>query len=151
MDEYYLSKEDWDTVVELGVGESRDDVVLKNISTATKTSLTKKFVPLSHCLAGSLGLMMCTCSDDALDTMRWTTQLHSTSPPTLAESRRSSRALRCQILKMRLTCVTLCAFSDIQNAFVVNPFLVFSSTRWRKKRRRRRRTRILQALLGTSC
>jgi replication factor C subunit 1 len=42
MDEYYLSKEDWDTVVELGVGEQKDDLVLKKISPATKTALTRK-------------------------------------------------------------------------------------------------------------
>jgi replication factor C subunit 1 len=42
MDEYYLSKEDWDTIVELGVGDRKDDVVLKKITPATKTSLTRK-------------------------------------------------------------------------------------------------------------
>jgi replication factor C subunit 1 len=42
MDEYYLSKEDWDTVVELGVGDQKDDFVLKKISPATKTALTRK-------------------------------------------------------------------------------------------------------------
>lgn len=42
MDEYYLSREDWDTVVELGVDQNKDDQVLKKISTATKTTLTKK-------------------------------------------------------------------------------------------------------------
>jgi Replication factor RFC1 C terminal domain len=46
MDEYYLSKEDWDTVVELGVDENKDDLVLKKISTATKTALTKKYACL---------------------------------------------------------------------------------------------------------
>jgi replication factor C subunit 1 len=42
MDEYYLTKEEWDTIIELGVDEKKDDVVLKKISTATKTALTKK-------------------------------------------------------------------------------------------------------------
>jgi len=42
MDKYYLSKEDWDTIVELGVDQNKDDVILKKISAATKTSLTKK-------------------------------------------------------------------------------------------------------------
>jgi replication factor C subunit 1 len=42
MDEYYLSKEDWDAIVELGVGDHKDDIVMKNISSATKSSLTKK-------------------------------------------------------------------------------------------------------------
>ena len=42
MDDYYLSKEEWDTIMELGVGENKDDVVLKQISTATKMQLTRK-------------------------------------------------------------------------------------------------------------
>lgn len=42
MDQYFLSKEDWDTIVELGVDDRKDDLVLKKISTATKTALTKK-------------------------------------------------------------------------------------------------------------
>ena len=37
MDEYYLSREDWDTIVELGVGPNQDDAILKKINTATKT------------------------------------------------------------------------------------------------------------------
>lgn len=43
MDEYYLSKEDWDTIVELGVDDKKDQIVAKEISTATKTALTKKW------------------------------------------------------------------------------------------------------------
>ncbi|KAF8900823.1 replication factor RFC1 C terminal domain-containing protein [Gymnopilus junonius] len=48
MDEYYLSKEDWDTIVELGVDEKRDDAVLKKIPTATKTALTRKYNSTDH-------------------------------------------------------------------------------------------------------
>ena len=44
MDEYYLSKEDWDTVIELGIGDYKDDTISKKIATATKTSLTRKYV-----------------------------------------------------------------------------------------------------------
>ncbi|PPQ72055.1 LOW QUALITY PROTEIN: hypothetical protein CVT26_006737 [Gymnopilus dilepis] len=44
MDGYYLSREDWDTIVELGVDEKRDDSVLKKISAATKTAFTRKQV-----------------------------------------------------------------------------------------------------------
>lgn len=44
MDEYYLSREDLDTIMEVGVGERREAVVTKEISTATKTALTKKCV-----------------------------------------------------------------------------------------------------------
>lgn len=46
MDEYYLSKEDWDTIVELGVGDQRDELVLKKLTPATKTALTRKLVVL---------------------------------------------------------------------------------------------------------
>ncbi len=48
MDEYFLTREDWDTIVELGVGDNNDTQVLKKISTATKTSFTKKCVPSRH-------------------------------------------------------------------------------------------------------
>ncbi|KAJ7499567.1 replication factor RFC1 C terminal domain-containing protein [Mycena latifolia] len=48
MDEYYLTKEDWDTIVELGVDDKKDDAVLKKISTATKTTLTKKYNSAQH-------------------------------------------------------------------------------------------------------
>ncbi|KAJ7699640.1 DNA replication factor C, large subunit [Mycena rosella] len=48
MDEYYLTKEDWDTIVELGVDDKKDDLVLKKISTATKTTLTKKYNAAQH-------------------------------------------------------------------------------------------------------
>lgn len=47
MDHYYLTKDDWDALVELGVGQNSDEVVLKQISTATKTSFTKKLVFLT--------------------------------------------------------------------------------------------------------
>ncbi|KAJ7047940.1 replication factor RFC1 C terminal domain-containing protein [Mycena alexandri] len=48
MDEYYLTKEDWDAIVELGVDDKKDDFVLKKISTATKTNLTKKYNASEH-------------------------------------------------------------------------------------------------------
>ncbi|KAF8994582.1 replication factor RFC1 C terminal domain-containing protein [Cyathus striatus] len=48
MDEYFLSKDDWDTVVELGVGDNKDDFIMKKISTATKTALTKKYNAKEH-------------------------------------------------------------------------------------------------------
>lgn len=44
MDEYYLSKDDWDAVVELGVGDQKDEVVMKKITPATKSALTRKWV-----------------------------------------------------------------------------------------------------------
>jgi replication factor C subunit 1 len=48
MDEYYLSREDWDTIVELGVDTQKDDVVNKLIKPATKTSFTKKYNSTDH-------------------------------------------------------------------------------------------------------
>jgi len=48
MDEYYLSKEDWDAVVELGLDQNKDEFILKKISTATKTALTKKYNAREH-------------------------------------------------------------------------------------------------------
>jgi replication factor C subunit 1 len=42
MDEYYLSKEDWETIVELGIGGHKDP----KISTAAKSSFTRKYVKL---------------------------------------------------------------------------------------------------------
>jgi replication factor C subunit 1 len=48
MDDYYISREDWDTVVELGLGEQNDAIVLKKIATATKTALTRKYNTRDH-------------------------------------------------------------------------------------------------------
>ncbi|KZT38716.1 DNA replication factor C, large subunit [Sistotremastrum suecicum HHB10207 ss-3] len=48
MDEYFLSREDWDSLVELGVGDHKDETVLKKISTATKTSFTRKYNTQDH-------------------------------------------------------------------------------------------------------
>jgi len=48
MDEYYLSKDDWDTIVEIGVGDFSQDVVMKKIPTAAKTALTKKYNAKEH-------------------------------------------------------------------------------------------------------
>ena len=51
MDEYYLGREDWDTIVELGVGDNADTLALKKISTATKTAFTKKYNSRDHPVA----------------------------------------------------------------------------------------------------
>lgn len=43
MDDYYITKEDWDALVELGVGEGYEmEPVLKSIPSATKTAFTRK-------------------------------------------------------------------------------------------------------------
>ncbi len=57
MDEYYLSKEDWDTIVELGVDQNRDELTLKKISPAVKSSFTRKYVS---------AIVVCTCTNSAL-------------------------------------------------------------------------------------
>ncbi|KAF8624173.1 hypothetical protein AX15_006010 [Amanita polypyramis BW_CC] len=51
MDEYYLSKDDWDTIVELGVGDRKDEFVLKKISSATKSAFTRKYNSSEHPIA----------------------------------------------------------------------------------------------------
>lgn len=42
MDEYFLTKDEWDTVMELGLGESSGEVLLKGVASATKSSFTRK-------------------------------------------------------------------------------------------------------------
>lgn len=45
MDDYFLTKEDWDALVELGVGSGYDEeAVLKLIPSATKSAFTRKCV-----------------------------------------------------------------------------------------------------------
>jgi len=51
MDDYFLSREDWDTIVELGLDDRKDEVVLKKISTATKTAFTRKYNLRDHPIA----------------------------------------------------------------------------------------------------
>jgi replication factor C subunit 1 len=42
MDEYFLGKDDWDNMVELGVGHMREENIIKKIPTAVKTAFTRK-------------------------------------------------------------------------------------------------------------
>lgn len=56
MDDYYLTKEEWDTIVELGLDQNKDEAVLKKISTATKTNLTRKYVSHYFLLTGNIFL-----------------------------------------------------------------------------------------------
>ncbi|GAA6026332.1 hypothetical protein JCM10207_008062, partial [Rhodosporidiobolus poonsookiae] len=49
MDDYYLSKEDWDAIVELGVGEEfEQEKVLKKIDSKTKSAFTRKYNASEH-------------------------------------------------------------------------------------------------------
>ncbi|KAG9023436.1 hypothetical protein FS842_005729 [Serendipita sp. 407] len=50
MDDYYLNKDDWDTVVELGVGGHNEEF-LKSVPTATKTAFTKTYNASDHPVA----------------------------------------------------------------------------------------------------
>lgn len=42
LDEYSLTKEDWETIIELGMG-SKFEAAMKKINSKTKTNLTKRF------------------------------------------------------------------------------------------------------------
>lgn len=49
MDDYYLTKDDWDAIVELGIGEGfTNDEVLKLIPSATKSAFTRTYVCPAH-------------------------------------------------------------------------------------------------------
>jgi len=48
MDDYYLSKDEWDTIIELGLDENKDTVILKKMTTATKSTLTKRYNAGEH-------------------------------------------------------------------------------------------------------
>lgn len=53
MDDYYITKEDWDTLVELGVGEGYEmEPLLKSIAAPTKSAFTRKCA-ISHSLESS--------------------------------------------------------------------------------------------------
>ncbi|CAE6420324.1 Replication factor C subunit 1 Short=Replication factor C1 [Rhizoctonia solani AG-1 IB] len=51
MDEYYLSKDEWDAMLELGIGSNRSEEFASKISTATKTAFTRKYNSTDHPIA----------------------------------------------------------------------------------------------------
>jgi len=51
MDDYFLNREDWDTMVELGLDEWKGDLVLKKIPGATKASFTRRYNAMAHPIA----------------------------------------------------------------------------------------------------
>lgn len=51
LDHYYLTKEDWDSIVDFGVGPMKAEVVLKDISTKVKTAFTRKYNLSTHPIA----------------------------------------------------------------------------------------------------
>lgn len=48
MDGYYLTKEDWDIIMELGVGDNKPEEYIKKIPTAVKSGFTRKYNASSH-------------------------------------------------------------------------------------------------------
>ena len=51
MDGYFLSREDWDTIVDLGLGAHKGEDVLKKIPTQTKSAFTRKYNAAEHPIA----------------------------------------------------------------------------------------------------
>ncbi|QRW02006.1 replication factor C subunit 1 [Ceratobasidium sp. AG-Ba] len=48
MDSYYLSKDDWDSVVELGVGTNNGDELMKKVPGPVKAAFTRKYNSSDH-------------------------------------------------------------------------------------------------------
>lgn len=51
MDHYYLTKEDWDALIDFGVGPDKGDLLLKKVPTKVKTAFTRKYNGKSHPVA----------------------------------------------------------------------------------------------------
>lgn len=51
MDDYYLTREDWDTIMDFMIGPEATDAVLKKIPTAVKTAFTRKYNSTTHPVA----------------------------------------------------------------------------------------------------
>ena len=48
LDDYYLTKEDWDTVMDFMIGSDRTEPLLKKIPTSVKSSFTRKYNSTTH-------------------------------------------------------------------------------------------------------
>jgi replication factor C subunit 1 len=48
LDDYYLTKDEWETIAELGVGDNQSEALLKRIPGATKAAFTRKYNSTSH-------------------------------------------------------------------------------------------------------
>ncbi|WWC66667.1 uncharacterized protein I206_100571 [Kwoniella pini CBS 10737] len=57
MDEYYLGKDDWDALVELGVDTMSEGLITKKIPTATKSAFTRQYNKADHPIAFHKGDM----------------------------------------------------------------------------------------------
>ncbi|CCF59225.1 hypothetical protein KAFR_0G01910 [Kazachstania africana CBS 2517] len=51
MDDYYLTKEDWDTIMEFMVGPERTDALIKKIPSSVKSAFTRKYNGMTHPVA----------------------------------------------------------------------------------------------------
>lgn len=51
MDEYFMTKEDWDFIMELLVGNENTDALIKKIPTAVKSSFTRQYNSMTHPVA----------------------------------------------------------------------------------------------------
>ena len=51
MDDYYLTKEDWDVVMDFMIGPDKTDTIIKKIPTAVKSSFTRKYNSMTHPVA----------------------------------------------------------------------------------------------------
>lgn len=51
MDDYYLTKEDWDNIMDFVIGPDAVEAVLKKIPTAVKTAFTRKYNSTTHPVA----------------------------------------------------------------------------------------------------
>ncbi|CAH6720583.1 replication factor C subunit 1 [[Candida] jaroonii] len=51
MDEYYLTKEDWDNILDFGVGDSKGENIVKKIPTKVKSAFTRKYNSMTHPIA----------------------------------------------------------------------------------------------------
>lgn len=98
MDDYFLSKEDWDTIVELGVGDIDYETVLKKkISPQAKAALTRK------CVVALFSRNDLTDWDyGIIGTMHPNTQFRSTKPWTWGKLPRNSLLTKFLIMKMPL-------------------------------------------------
>ncbi|CAG8611776.1 9572_t:CDS:10, partial [Paraglomus occultum] len=48
MDEYYLNREDWDSLMELGIGPNSSNKLLSSVNTKVKTAFTRKYNSTTH-------------------------------------------------------------------------------------------------------
>ena len=51
MDEYYLTKEDFDSIIELSLGPNNGDELMKNVPPNVKAAFTRKYSAASHPMA----------------------------------------------------------------------------------------------------